>query len=98
MQHATLLTDMAQQMEHYIAYCATRSILCPKNVSVRHINDELLDSLAADARVYTSVDSVAAQELDPQIWPTEYLNTIELPGFPSHKLKLKIGAVVMVIK
>ncbi|KAF7282704.1 hypothetical protein GWI33_002169 [Rhynchophorus ferrugineus] len=30
-------------------------------------------------------------------YPTEFLNSLELPGFPPHNLQLKVGSVVIML-
>jgi ATP-dependent DNA helicase PIF1 len=32
------------------------------------------------------------------IYPTEYLNTIDVPNLPSHELNLKVGALVILLR
>ena len=48
------------------------------------------------SRDYFSADSVS-EDLAVQ-FPTEVLNSIDLSGFPPHKLTLKVGAPIMVLR
>ncbi|KAG3193902.1 hypothetical protein PC128_g9825 [Phytophthora cactorum] len=84
-------------------YFAERIILTPKNADVLAINDMILDKLPGDAQEYRSVDTLDGDdELERQersdLYPPEFLNTISLSGMPPHKLRLKIGTPVMLIR
>ncbi|KAG4051289.1 hypothetical protein PC123_g13497 [Phytophthora cactorum] len=84
-------------------YFAERIILTPKNADVLAINDMILDKLPGDAQEYRSVDTLDGDdELELQersdLYPPEFLNTISLSGMPRHKLRLKIGTPVMLIR
>merc|ERR1711954_284365 len=48
--------------------------------------------------VYTYRSCDAVNESEAHIYPTEFLNTIELPGIPPHNLELKNGAVIMLLR
>jgi hypothetical protein len=45
---------------------------------------------------FLSADSVEDREV-MDIYPSEFLNTLEVNGMPSHKLSFKIGALVMLL-
>jgi ATP-dependent DNA helicase PIF1 len=46
---------------------------------------------------FLSVDSAKDIEV-ANTYPSEFLNTLEVSGTPSHKLPLKIGALVMLLR
>ena len=46
---------------------------------------------------YNSVDSITNPD-DVVNYPTEFLNSLELPGFPPHNLQLKVGTVIMILR
>ncbi|KAG3095780.1 hypothetical protein PI125_g16174 [Phytophthora idaei] len=84
-------------------YFAERVILTPKNADVLAINDMILDKLPGDAQEYRSVDTLDGDdELERQerndLYPPVFLDTISLSGMPPHKLRLKIGTPVMLIR
>lgn len=61
------------------------------------MNDRVLDMFPGDTVTCFSVDSVA--EVDQQaVYPTEYLNSLTLSGLPPHKLNIKVGAPVMLLR
>ena len=74
-----------------------RAILAPKNETVERINYELLQQLPGESKLYQSVDSVIEQDRAIQ-YPTEFLNSLDPPGMPSHNLFLKIGAPIMLLR
>ena len=43
------------------------------------------------------MDSITNQD-DVVNYPTEFLNSLELPELPPHNLELKIGSVVMLLR
>jgi len=74
-----------------------RAILCPKNDSVDLINSEILTLIEGDEHIYLSTDSVV-DESDDSFFPVEFLNTVNASGMPPHKLKIKIGCVIMLLR
>ena len=79
-----------------IAWVKSRAILCPTNEECRYINSLLLEQIPGSVYTYRSCDAV--NESEAHIYPTEFLNTIELPGIPPHNLELKNGAVIMLLR
>ena len=78
-------------------WLSQRAILAPKNVIVTNINERLLNQLPGEEKVYKSMDCVT--EKDEQVqYPTEFLNKFEIDGAPSHKLSLKVGAPIMLLR
>jgi hypothetical protein len=78
-------------------WLSTRAILTPKNTHVRMINDVLLDDFSGVETVYLSSDTVS-DENDAMTYPVEFLNTIDSGGLPDHRLKLKIGCPIMLLR
>ena len=79
-----------------------RAILCPRNETVRDINEYIMDQIQGEEKTYLSCDTVckattfnAETEL---LYPTEFLNSLPFPGIPNHELKLKVGIPVMLLR
>nr|XP_047142921.1 ATP-dependent DNA helicase PIF1-like [Hydra vulgaris] len=78
---------------------AKRAILTPNNVDSLAINEEVLDRLPGDVKVYLSADTIETGDLNEiNNFPVEFLNSLTPSGMPVHCLKLKIGAVIMLLR
>ncbi|KAL1199784.1 hypothetical protein V5N11_013047 [Cardamine amara subsp. amara] len=78
-----------------------KAILCHTDVDVNQINDYMLSQLSDEESVCYSADSITPSHSSPDdymLYPMELLNSIKVPGLPSHILKLKVGAIVMLLK
>ncbi|XP_076910053.1 uncharacterized protein LOC143567543 [Bidens hawaiensis] len=80
-----------------------RAILAPKNDVVQEINDRLLSMFSGDQREYLSSDSICLKEminqnLDESLCSPDILNGIKASGLPNHKLILKVGVLVMLLR
>nr|KAF6314930.1 hypothetical protein mMyoMyo1_008704 [Myotis myotis] len=76
-----------------------RAILCPKNEHVQKLNEEILDILDGDFHTYLSDDSIDSTDVaEKENFPIEFLNSITPSGMPCHKLKLKVGAIIMLLR
>jgi hypothetical protein len=77
-----------------------RTILCPENEHSLLINaEEVLQRLSGIEKMYTSVDDVECEDDDDVTnYPTEFLNSLTPSEMPPHKLKPKIGAIVMLLR
>jgi hypothetical protein len=55
--------------------------------------------MPGNLKIYKSVDTVSSEDPgEVANYPTKFLNTISASGIPPHELKLKIGAIVMLLK
>ena len=84
-------------------YMHNRVILSPFNEEVRLINERILNKLRSDLVIFNSIDTVGAVAGEDvcmlqQMYPVEFLNSVNLTGLPLHALHLKLGAVVMLIR
>jgi hypothetical protein len=75
------------------------AILCPKNSDVDQINDEILNLLDGETVSYLSTDSIDDEDAeDRQNYPVEFLNECTPSGMPVHKMNLKIGSLIMLLR
>jgi ATP-dependent DNA helicase PIF1 len=79
-----------------------RAILCPRNETVREINEYIMGQLEGEDKIYRSCDSVCkavtlSEDVD-MLYSKEFLNSLKFPGIPNHELKLKIGLPVMLMR
>ena len=78
-------------------WLCSRSIICPTNEEVDEINDFMLSQFPSDVeRMYLSNDSLL--EGNEHHYPLEYINTLNTSGMPPHKLKLKIGCSIILLR
>lgn len=83
-------------------YLKSRAILASRNDEVDDINDQILEAQPGVAKVYYSADTKVAISdegaLDDCLYTTEFLNSLQCSGLPSHCLKLKIGSPIMLLR
>lgn len=77
-----------------------KAILCCKNSHVEEINEKALLLMTNNNPIecFKSVDRTDEDEHSQMLFPTEFLNSIELTGLPPHNLNLKIGAPVILLR
>ncbi len=78
-------------------YLHERAILAPRNKKVSLINAMVLSYLLGAQVNFFSADSAEDTKV-ANTYPSEFLNTLEVSGMPSHKLLLKIGAPVILLR
>ncbi|UYV73054.1 hypothetical protein LAZ67_10001682 [Cordylochernes scorpioides] len=76
--------------------CA-RTILAPKNSTVLEINNTIINSIPGESKIYRSIDTMVDPD-ESVSYPPEFLNSLELSGTPSHKIVLKVGVPVILIR
>ncbi|KAM4099556.1 hypothetical protein ACJW30_05G000100 [Castanea mollissima] len=83
-------------------YLEERAILAPTNEVVEDINGYMIDLINADEETYLSADSLckaSSNVLDQDVmYPIEFLNSLKFPGIPNHKLRLKVGLPIMLLR
>ena len=83
-------------------YLEERAILAPTNEVVEDINGYMIDLFNVDEETYISEDSLckaSSNILDQNVmYPIEFLNSLKFPGIPIHKLKLKVGLPIMLLR
>jgi ATP-dependent DNA helicase PIF1 len=79
-----------------------RAILAPTLEVVEKINSYVLSLIPTDFKEYLSCDTISKCDKDSfidQRWiTTEFLNDIECSGLPNHRLILKVGVPVMLLR
>jgi ATP-dependent DNA helicase PIF1 len=77
----------------------SKVILVPTNEETTAINDQIVSRQAGESVTYTSIDSIVCEDgEDPTEFPEEFLYTQTPNGLPPHKLTLKVGTVVMLLR
>ena len=79
-----------------MAWLSERCILAPLNETTRTINTALVAHLPGESVEYRSLDSVL-DESQAVHFPIEFLNSLEVSGFPSHSLSLKLAAPIIIL-
>ena len=78
-------------------WLSERAILAAKNKDVNQLNNVVQSSIQSEEITYKSIDTVV--EADEVVhYPTEFLNSLDLPGMPPHILKLKIGVPIIMLR
>ncbi|XP_052750249.1 uncharacterized protein LOC128200537, partial [Galleria mellonella] len=88
--------NIAQNYVNHI-WLSERVILAAKNVDVNEMNFHIQEKIAGELKNYKSVDSITNED-EVVNYPTEFLNSLELPGLPPHNLQLKIGSVIIMLR
>lgn len=75
------------------------AILTPLNVDADNINRLVLDRMTGDERIYLSANKIITDdEAEADLYPIESILSDTPSGYPHHKLALKVGCVVMLLK
>lgn len=78
-------------------WLSERAILAAKNVDVNAINIQIQNMLETESFSFKSIDTVV-DENEGVNFPTEFLNSLDLPGLPPHNLQLKIGSPIILLR
>lgn len=78
-------------------WLSERAILAAKNVDVDEINFKIQETLPGELISFKSIDTVV-DENESVNYPTEFLNSLDLPGLPPHNLRLKIGSPIILLR
>ncbi|WVZ64194.1 hypothetical protein U9M48_013756, partial [Paspalum notatum var. saurae] len=83
------------------AYLCERAILAPTNEIAAAINSQMIANLTTEEMAYYSSDAINdstnSRATLEALYPTEFLNTLQLGGLPEHHLRLKIGVPIMLL-
>lgn len=80
-----------------ISWFKERAILSPTNEQVDKVNNLILSKIDAPTKIYYSVDTVVDFE-EAVHFPTEFLNSLNPSGLSPHKLVLKVGCPVILLR
>ncbi|GJZ48942.1 uncharacterized protein Tco_0603132 [Tanacetum coccineum] len=83
-------------------YFQGKAVLAPTNEVVDTINDKLLENMPGDTVEYFSSDSLCNSEptsaISQAVFSPENLNGMKFSGVPNHKLVLKVGTPIMLLR
>lgn len=83
-------------------YLRSRAILTPTNALVDDINYSILEKIPAMTHScfsHDSIDDNGGEDNDfDSSFPVEYHNSINMSCLPKHESKIKVGAIVMLIR
>ncbi|GFV00105.1 ATP-dependent DNA helicase [Trichonephila clavipes] len=88
--------NIAQNYKNH-QWLSTRAILAAKNFDVNTINFTIQHGIPSETTTYKSIDTVENQD-EVVSYPTEFLNSLDLPGMPPHVLTLKIGVPIILLR
>jgi ATP-dependent DNA helicase PIF1 len=102
---ASLISEVYPNLlERYMdpTYLATCAIVCPNNLTTDKINDYIVSLLPRHGVQCLSCDTISKSsehihDFD-MLYPTEFLNSINAANFPCHKLVLKRGVTVTLLR
>ncbi|XP_057740395.1 uncharacterized protein LOC130957569 [Arachis stenosperma] len=85
-----------------VDYFKDRSILAPTLDVVTEVNNHVMSLIPGNERVYLSSDTLISEDghLESELYTmsTESLNALNCSGIPQHRLVLKIGVPVMLLR
>jgi hypothetical protein len=105
-----LIRTIYPNHQHYSGdamYFMQRSIMAPKNTDVDEVNNAILESISEKLHTYLSADSLAPTEEGANVvarvsmdllYPVEFLNTLQFSGIANHKLELKVGVLILLLR
>ncbi|XP_074271039.1 uncharacterized protein LOC141594959 [Silene latifolia] len=83
-------------------YFQERAILAPTNEIVAKVNDYVLSKMTGAMKEYLSSDSISKAEgytsNQEELYSAEFLNFIRCVDLPNHKITLKIGNPIMLMR
>ena len=79
-----------------MAWLSERCILAPLNQITCTINATLVAQLSGESVKCRSLDSVLDESQAVHL--LEFLNSLEISGFPSHMLSLKFSAPIIILR
>ncbi|XP_014679633.1 PREDICTED: uncharacterized protein LOC106819530, partial [Priapulus caudatus] len=74
-----------------------RAILAPLNDTVATLNHHILNMMPGEQITYKSFDSTLTVK-EAVHFPVDFLNSLNIAGLPPHKLNLKLGSPIIVLR
>ncbi|KAF1883900.1 hypothetical protein Lal_00038394 [Lupinus albus] len=102
--HAIVKSTYPNLVNEYMneEFLQCRAILASTIDTIDEINDYVLSLILGDERDYLSSDSIDRSESNNiealQGLTTEFLNSLRTSGLPNHKIKLKVGTPIMLLR
>ncbi|XP_076950262.1 uncharacterized protein LOC143623182 [Bidens hawaiensis] len=98
-----LIKDSLDPMFNDLTYFQERALLAPLNDVVQEINDRILAYFPCQEMEYLSSDSIdevesVSEDFDPTLYSPDFLNGIKMSGMPNHRLLLKVGVPIMLLR
>ncbi|XP_076052786.1 uncharacterized protein LOC143032200 [Oratosquilla oratoria] len=63
------------------------------------VNEDILRRLPTESKTYLSIDSVSSDnEMEANNYPIEFINSLTPSGMPPHRLNLKVGSIIMLLR
>jgi ATP-dependent DNA helicase PIF1 len=94
--HAVFLTLAINYSNQ--GYMDGRTILTTKNIIVNSFNTDVTKAVLGREHVFLSANSVEMGDNQAMAIGTKFFNTITLSGMPPHRLALKVGVPVMLLR
>lgn len=88
--------NIAQQYKNH-NWLSERAILAAKNKDVNDLNIAIQYKIFGETFTYKSINCLMDQN-EVVNYPTEFLNSLDLPGVPPHILQLKIGVPIILLR
>lgn len=93
---SNVFPNIVQNYKNY-DWLSGRAILAAKNKDVDDLNLIIQNAIPGQLHPFKSIDCVTNPE-EATNYSTEFLNSLDLPGLPSHNLQLKIGSVIIMLR
>ena len=77
---------------------SNRAILCLTNDAVLKVNRMILETMHTSTEITLISEDCVLEGTAAHHISTEYLNSLSPPGLPLHRLQLKVGAIVMLLR
>jgi hypothetical protein len=88
-------------------YLMQRNILAPKNTDIDEVNNAIFELLSEELHTYLNADSLAPTKKGASaiagvsmdsLYPVEFLNTLQFSSIANHKLELKVGVPILLLR